>query len=213
MSENHNTANGNEKGKEFPPSYLFVLFPLLLGILCTLILSYLLTSLPIRYNYLRSAPSPIDECVLALLGSDLSRLVVVFSAVTGVVVGSLLSHFVIKKLSSAKSEGEVVLSVRTYMILFFWWLFAWIPYLTISLVETALFGIPNSSFIEDIGLAAVSGYSVAAGIPIFLKYSFFQWYANSISSKITLVVFQDRRGLIRPVRQAVLKLIPSGPDP
>jgi hypothetical protein len=215
LGENRDTANENENGTEFPlpPSFLFVLFPLPLGIAGGLILFWILTSLPITYNYLRGAPSPIDEYVLALLGSDLSRIVVVFFAVIGVVVGSLLSYFVIKKLNFVKREGEVTLSVRMYMIIFFWWQFAWIPNLTISLVQIILLGIPNSSFLRDIGYAAVSGYSAAAGIPILLKYFFLNQYSSSTNSKLKLVAFRERRGHLKPVHHLVLKLVPSGPDP
>ena len=213
MGENRNTANGNEKGTEFPPSFLFILSPLPLGIFGGVILFWILAPLPIRYNYLRGSRSPVDEYVLALLGSDLSRIVVVFFAVIGIVFGSLLSHFVIKKLNFVKREGAVTLSVRTYLFIYFWWQFAWIPQLTISLAQTTLFGYPNSSFLADIGYAAVSGYSAAAGIPILLKYLFLNHYASSINTQVKVIQFREKRGLIKPVHHIVLKLAPSGPNP
>ncbi|MCK5151750.1 MAG: hypothetical protein KAQ65_07915 [Candidatus Thorarchaeota archaeon] len=204
---------GDETVREFFPSFFFIIVPLLFAFLGGLILFWSLVRLPIYYNYLRGMPSPIDQSALALLGSDLSRLVLLVSAIIGIIVGSFLSRLVTKKLDTVRREGEALLSVRMYIGLIVWWQCAWIPYSTISLLEMALFGYPTSHFLSDISWYLMAGYFIAAGIPVMLKYFQLRWHADSIGSQVKLVESRVGKGFIKPIQKITMKLIPSGPDP
>jgi hypothetical protein len=214
IGEDFESINENEIVKEISPDLLFVLFPVLFGILGGLILFWSLIRLPIYYNYLRGAPSPIDQYVLILLGSDLSRLVILIFAIIGIVIGSLFSRFVIKKLDSAKREQEVVLSLTTYIVVFLlWWQCVLIPSTIIDLIEMAFFGYPTSHFLRDLSWAFMSGYFISAGIPIVLKYYLLRNYAYTINSQIILLQSQVGGGLIKRVQHVTLMLVQTGPDP
>jgi hypothetical protein len=138
LEENREITNENKTVKGVPLDLLFVLFPLIFSLLGGLILSWLLVTLPGYYNYLRGSQSPIDQYILASLGSDLSRVIVLLCAVIGIIVGSLLARLVINKINTVKREGEVILSTTFYFFSLFWWTCAMIPNATISLVEMSL---------------------------------------------------------------------------
>ena len=212
QGENREITNENKIVKGIPPGFLFVLFPLILSLLGGIILSWSLVTLPIYYNYLRGSQSLIDQYILALLGSDLSRVVVLLFAVTGIIIGLILVRLVTKKIDIVKREGVVILSAKFYIFCFFWWTCATIPDATISLIERSLVGFHTSWFLRDIRFAIMSGYFVAFGVPILLNYFLLLRYANSIDSQVTVVTVQEGNGLIKPVRQTILKLVRSGPS-
>ena len=212
MGENREITNENKTVKDIPPGWLFVLFPLIFSLLGGLILSWSLVTLPIYYNYLRGSQSPFDQYVLEIFGSDLSRVVVLLFAVTGIIIGLILARLVTKKFAIVKREGVVILSTKFYIFSFFWWTCATIPDATITLVEMSLVGFYTSWFLRDIRFAIMSGYFVAFGVPILLNYFLLYRYANSIDSQVTVMTVQEGSGIIKPVRQTILKLVQSGPS-
>jgi len=120
---------------------------------------YLLTLM--SYNYLRGSRSPIDQVVLALLGSDLSRLVILASSIIGMIIGLFLSRFVTTKLDVVRKEGEVMLSARMYVVLFGWWWFLILPFSMICILEVIAYGLPTNHFLKDLGFILTAGYSLA----------------------------------------------------
>ena len=213
LGENREIPIETEVISGFLLNYLFVLHPLLWGFFGALILLWTLMPSLIAYNYLRGMQSPIDQYVLALLGSDISRLAVLFSAVIGIFIGLFLSHRVTKKIDTVKREGEVYLSFMMYVGLFFWYLCTLVLHFTISLTEMGLLGFPTSRFLSNISWIAMSGYFVAFGIPVLLKYILLHQYAKSIDSQVKLVVLRSGRGRRKRFHRITLKLVPSGPDP
>jgi hypothetical protein len=87
------------------------------------------------YNYLRGSRSPIDQVLLALLGSDLSGLVILASSIIGMMIGLFLSRFVTTKLDVVRKEGEVMLSARMYVVLFGYWWFLILPFSMIHILD------------------------------------------------------------------------------
>ena len=212
LSEDSEFVNENETMDVFPPSFIFVLFPLIFSFIGGLTLVWTLVTLPIYYNYLRGCRSPLDQYVLALLGSDLSRGAVLLCAVIGILIGSFLARFVTKKIDTVKREGEVILSTKMYLFAFFWWQCASVPQAIISLIEINLVGFYTSWFLRDISFAVMSGYFVAFGAPVLLKYFLLLWYANSIDSQVKFVGVRGGTGRIKPIKWTVLKLISIGPS-
>jgi hypothetical protein len=212
LGEDSELANEDETVNDIPPSFVFVLFPLIFSFIGGLILFWTLVTLPIYYNYLRGCQSPLDRYILALLGSDLSRGAVLLCAVIGIIIGSFLARFVTKKIDAVKKEGEVILSTKMYLFAFFWWQCASVPQAIISLIEINLVGFYTSWFLRDISFALMCGYFVSFGVPVLFKYFYLLWYANSIDSQVKLVGVRGGTGRIKPVRWTVMKIIPIGPS-
>ncbi|NHI84339.1 MAG: hypothetical protein EAX81_08575, partial [Candidatus Thorarchaeota archaeon] len=175
-----------EMEKVLHPSIIIVLFP----VICIFMAALFLTTLPWligAYNYLRGMSSPIDQAVLALLGSDSSRLVVLASCIIGVIIGLYLSHFVTTKLDVLKREGKAELGMGMYIALFSWWMFPLFPVSTISSLEMIIYGSPMSHFLSDLGYFMMAGYFLGYSIPVLWKYAFLALYTSSIDSQIILV--------------------------
>lgn len=202
----------DEIGNEFIPRVFFILQPVCALIIGGLILFWSFVRLPIAYNYLRGVPSTIDQSVVALLGSDLPRLLLLASAIIGLIIGSLLSRPVTRKLDTVRRDGEVALGVRMYIGLNIWFLFMVGLNAGRSLIERALFGYPSSTFLSDISWSLMVGYFLTAGISIILKYFQLLRHAKSIGSRIKLFESRGGSGFIKPINQVTLKLIPDGPD-
>jgi len=107
----------DEMERFLPPGFVFVFLPAFLSLFGILILTQLPWLIG-QYNYLRGASSPIDQSTLALLGSDLARLVVLTSSIIGMMIGLFLVRFVTRKLDVVRKEGKAELSARMYVALF-----------------------------------------------------------------------------------------------
>jgi hypothetical protein len=176
----------------------------------------LLTMLPGligAYNYLRGMSSPIDQVILALLGSDLSRLMVLASCIIGAIIGLYLSRFVTAKLDVLKKERGAKLSKGLYVFIVFWWMIPVLPITTISLLEMIVYGFPTSHFLSELGYFVMAGYFLTFSIPVLLKYGILLRYALSIDSKIILVEHHSGRGFNRRFQDLTLRVVHEGPNP
>ena len=193
------------------PSIIIVLFPIIFILMAILILT-MLPWLIGAYNYLRGMPSPIDQVVLALLGSDLSRLVVLASCIIGAIIGLYLSRFVTTKFGVLKKEREVKLSKGVYVFINLWWMVPTLPFTTISLLEMTVYGFPTSHFLSEIGYFMMAGYFLAFSIPVLLKYGILSRYVSSIDSKIILVEHSSGSGFHRRVQDLTLRAVHERPN-
>ncbi|MFX1483718.1 MAG: hypothetical protein ACFFCP_11100 [Promethearchaeota archaeon] len=194
------------------PGFIIVLFP----VICSFLAVLFLTPLPGligAYNYLRGMSSPIDQVILALLGSDLSRIVVLASCIIGAIMGLYLSRFVTKKLDALKEDGQAKLSVRLYIVLFSWWILIQWPFLIISLVERIFYGFPMSHFLSDLGFFLTAGYFLAYSIPVLSKYFILVRFMESIDSHLILVEIRTGSGFIKRLQNLTLRVIHEEPDP
>ncbi len=165
------------------------------------------------YNYLRGASSPIDQNILALLGSDLSRLVVLTSSIIGMMIGLYLSRFVTTKIDVVKTEGEAELSTRMYTALLLWWAFPLWSLSTISLLDMSFNGFYTSRFLSDFGFFMMAGYFLAYSIPVLSKYVLLVLHTRSIDSQIILVGLPSGSGFKKRFQNLTLRVIHKGPDP
>ncbi len=195
------------------PGLLFVFFPAILSLLGALILTGYLPSLIISYNYLRGASSPIDQSVLALLGSDLTRIAILVSGIIGMAIGLYLARFVTKKLDIVRREGETGITVRMYIALLCGWTLFPFPIQTIWLLDRYYNGFATSRFVTDLGVFLMAGYFVAFAIPVLLKYVILVLHARSVDSQVELVGLQSGSGFKRRFQYLTLRIIPEGPDP
>jgi hypothetical protein len=92
-----------EMERMISPGIAIVFFSVICDFMGVLVLSTLPSFIG-AYNYLSGAPSPIDQTILALLGSDSSRLVVLASCIIGMMIGLYLSNIVAAKLGILKKE-------------------------------------------------------------------------------------------------------------
>jgi len=188
---------------------LFVLFPSLFSVGGVLILAGYLPTL-MSYNYLRGSRSPIDQVVLALLGSDLLRLVLLASSIIGMMIGLFLSRFVTTKLDVVRKEGEVMLSARMYVVLFGYWWFLILPFSMIHILEVIVYGIfSNSHFLMHLGFILNAGYYLAFAIPVLLKYLLLLLHAKSNDSRVKLIALHRGSGLIKRLQYMTLKVVPD----
>ncbi len=185
-----------------------MLFPSLFSVGGVLILAGYLPTL-MSYNYLRGSPSPIDQVVLALLGSDLLRLVILASSIIGMMIGLFLSRFVTTKLDIVRKEGEVIFSVRMCVVLFSWWWFLLLPFSMIHILEMIVYGIPTSHFLMNLDFILAAGYSLAFAIHVLLKYLLLVLHAKSIDSRVKLVEFRRGSGFIKRLQYMTLKVVPD----
>lgn len=164
------------------------------------------------YNYLRGAPSPIDQSALALLGSDFARIIILISFIIGMMIGLYLSSFVTTKLDIVRKEGEARISVRLFLVLLFQWEFFMMPIQAIWSLDLVINGYPTSSYLSDLSYYMMAGFLVAFAIPILLKYGLLVLHTKSIDSKIKLVELRRGNGFIK-LQCLILKVIHGGPDP
>ncbi len=198
----------DEMERFLSPGIFFVFFPVffsLLGILTLTQLPWLIG----QYNYLRGAPSPIDQSTLALLGSDLSGLVILASSIIGMMIGLFLSRFVTTKLDVVRKEGEVILSARMHVVLLSWWWFLIWPFQMICILEFIAYGPPTSHFLIDLGFSLTAGYWLAFAIPVLLKYLLLVLHAKSNDSRVKWVEFRRGSGFIKRLQYVVLKVVPD----
>ena len=194
------------------PGIIIVSFPIICCFMSVLVLGTLPWLIG-AYNYLRGASSPIDQSILALLGSDLSRLVVLTSCITGMMIGLYLSRFVTTKLDVVKKEGEAELSTRMYTTLLIWWVLPLLPLNIISLLDLSINGFYTSRFLSDFGFFMMAGYFLAYSIPVLSKYILLALYTKSIDSQVVLVGIPRGSGFKKRFQNLTLKIIHEGPDP
>jgi hypothetical protein len=195
------------------PGIIIVSFPVICCFMSVLVLGTLPWLIG-AYNYLRGASSPIDQVILALLGSDSSRLVVLASSIIGIMLGLYLSRFVTTKLDVVKKEGEAELSTRMYTALLVWWVFPQWSLSIISLLDMSFNGFYTSKFLSDLGFFMMAGYFLAYSIPVLLKYVLLVRYTRSISSQIILVGLpRGGSGFKKRFQNLTLRIIHVGPDP
>jgi len=188
---------------------LFVLFPSLFSVGGVLILSGYLPTL-MSYNYLRGSRSPIDQVVLALLSSDLARLVILASSIIGMMIGLFLSRSATTKLDVVRKEGEVMLSARMYVVLFGWWWFPTLPFSMIYILDSIVYGIFSTShFLTNLGVILTAGYYLAFAIPVLLKYGLLLLQAKSNDSRVKLIALHHGSGFIKRFQYMTLKVVPD----
>ena len=198
----------DEMEKFLPPGFVFVFLPALLSLFGILILTQLPWLIG-QYNYLRGASSPIDQSTLALLGSDLARLVVLTSSIIGMMIGLFLVRFVTRKLDVVRKEGKAELSARMDVALFVWWAFLSLPFDAIFLLDSVVYGPPSSHFLSDLRWFMNAGYFLAFAIPVLLKYVLLVLHAKSNDSRVKWVEFRRGSGFIKRLQYVVLKVVPD----
>ena len=188
---------------------LFVLFPSLFSVAGVFFLTSNLRTV-MSYNYLRGSRSPIDQFLLALLGSGLSGLVILASSIIGMMIGLFLSRFVTTKLDVVRKEGEVMLSARMYVVLFgYWWFLIW-PFQMIYILEVIVYGIfSNSHFLMNLCFILNAGYYLAFAIPVLLKYLLLLLHAKSNDSSVKLIALYRGSGFIKRLQYMTLKVVPD----
>jgi len=202
----------DEMERYLPPGIVFVVFPVLLSLLGVFVLTQLPWLLG-QYYYLIGASSPIDQFALALLGSDLTRIMVLISCIIGMAIGLYLSRFVTAKLDVVRREGETKLSQRMYFALFSWWIFLTWPFQTIWLLDSYYNGFATSRFLSDLGWFMAAGSFLAYSIPVLLKYVRLVLHSSSIDSQVVLVGLQSGSGFKKRFQCLTLRVIHDGPDP
>ncbi len=202
----------DEMKRVHTPGLIFVFFPTFLSIVGVLILTQLLRLFE-QYNYLRGTSSPIDQSVLALLGSDLTRIAVFSSGIIGMVLGLYLSRFVTTKLDVVRKEGETGITQRMYIALLFWAPLLLLPIQAIWTLDMLIYGPPTSKFLSDLGIFLMAGGFAAFAIPILSKYLILVMHARSIDSQVELVGYQIGSGFKRRFQNLTLRVIYDGPDP
>jgi len=213
MLRNDRLEQKDDEMKKFlPPSFLFLVIPALLSLLGVFILGQLPWLIG-AYNYLRGAPSPIDQSALALLGSDLTRIAVLISGAVGMVIGLYLSRFVTTKLDVARKEGETGISRRMYLALLLWWNFLAVSIQMIWVLDLAVNGYATSRFLSDLGWFLAAGTFLAFSIPVMVKYTQLMLSASSTSSQVILIGRQSGRGFKKQIQDITLRVIYDGPDP
>jgi hypothetical protein len=211
MIRNDNSEQKVDEREPFlPPGLFFVILPAFLSLLGVLVLSRL-SWLIGAYNYLRGAPSLIDQSVLTLLGSDFPRVIILISGIIGMLIGLYLSRVLIIKLDAVRKEGEARISVRTFFALQFQWAFFFLPISAIGTLDLVVYGYPTSSFLIDLAYFGMSSFFVAFTIPVLLKYIFLVMHARSIDSQIRLIEHRNVNGFIK-LRFLTLRIIYDGPD-
>ncbi len=197
--------------RNYPAGIYFVFFPLLCILIGCLVLGYLPWLLG-AYNYLMGAPSPIDLAALAILGSDLTRLVVLISAIIGIMIGSFLSTIITKKLDIVRREGEVEFGRGLYLVYFGWWTLVVTPVSFVSLLDMLIHGI-ISRFVTDLGFFLMTGYFLGYAIPVMFKYARLVLHAGSIDSRVKMTILRRGSGRVRLLQKMALKVVHDGPDP
>jgi hypothetical protein len=202
----------DETERFLPPSFFFICIPILLSILGVLILTQL-PWLIMSYNYLRGFSSPTDQAVLVLLGSNLSRMVILISSIIGMMIGLYLSQFITKKLDVVKKEGEAELSARMYFVLYSWWILLLLPFDAVFLLERVFYGPSSSHFLSDLCWFTNAGYLLAFAIPVLLKYGLLLLHEGSIDSQIELIRLRSDTGIKKRFQQPwTLRVIPKCPS-
>ena len=213
MLRNDNPEQKVDEMKGFlPPSFLFLVIPALLSLLGIFVLGQLPWLIG-AYNYLQGAQSPIDQSVLSLLGSDVTRIAVLISGVVGMVIGLYLSRFATTKLDVARKEGETGISVRMYFALLCGWSFFASAVQIIGMLDSIVNGYATSGFLRDIGWYLIAGAFLAFSIPVMVKYAQLMLSASSTSSKVILVGRQSRSGIRKQFQDITLRIVYDGPDP
>jgi len=201
-----------EMERVLSPGLVIALFP----VICSFMGVLFLTTLPWligAYNYLRGMSSPVDQAILALLGSDVSRVAVLASGIIGVMIGLYLSRFVTTKLDVVRKEGEAQLSAKMYTALLLWWIFPLSLFSTVSLLDMTVNGFSTSMFLSNLGIFTMAGYFLAFSIPVLSKYVLLVLHTRSIGSQVVLVGLPSGSGLIRHFQNLTLRAIHEGPDP
>jgi hypothetical protein len=171
----------------YPTSLIFIqFFCVPLGVL--ILVGYLL-SLSAAYNYLRGSPSSIDQSVLSLLGSDITRMIVWDLCVAGALIGLVVAREFISILNVVKKEESALLTYEKRLVLLGWPIFILLPGSALVVVATTSYGI-TSRFVSDLALSLMAGYFVAFGIPAFITFSLLIWHVKRTESRLCLLSFR-----------------------
>lgn len=202
-----------EAERGLTPHFMFAFFPALLAVLGAFSFFAPLHQLVGAYNYLRGTPSPLDQAVLALLGSDLSRLVILVLSIVGLLVGLYLSRFATEKLTALKRDGAAGLSKKMYLFLSsLWWGVPWSFFIITQLYERYVYGI-TSHFTSTLGISMLGGYLIAFSIPILVRYLSTVLHSRSFDSQIVLEGRRTGSGSIRPLNDITLRIVPQNSSP
>ena len=212
MGEDGSKREVNDTMRDFPAGIFIVFFPLVFSLMGGLIILGQIPWFLGAYNYLRGAPSPIDQTALALLGSDLTRLVVLISAISGMMIGSLLSRFITKKFDVVRREGEVDLGRGIYFVFMAWWTVVMWPFFSINLLIQSLHEF-TSRFVTDIGIFLMAGYFLGYAIPVMMKYARLVRHAGSIDSRVKVTELRRGSGLVMLLQKMTMRVVHDGPDP
>ncbi len=212
LGEDGSKREVNDTMRDFPAGIFIVFVPLVFSLMGGLIILGQIPWFLGAYNYLRGTPSPIDQTALALLGSDLTRLAVLISAITGMMIGSFLFRFITKKLDIVRREGEVELGRASYFVLFAWWTVGMWPFFSVNLLVQSLHGF-TSRFVTDIGIFLMAGYFLGYAIPVMMKYARLVWHAESIDSRVIMTELRRGSGLVKSVQKLTMRVVHDGPDP
>ncbi len=198
--------------RDFPAGIFIVIVPLVFSLMGGIIILGRIPWFLGAYNYLRGAHSPIDQTALALLGSDLTRMVVLISAISGMIIGSLLSRFITKKFDVVRREGEVDLGRGIYFVFFAWYLVVMWPFFSVNLLIQSLHEF-TSSFVTDIGIFLMAGYFLGYAIPVMIKYARLVRHAGSIDSRVKVTELRRGSGLVMLLQKMTMRVVHDGPDP
>lgn len=211
MGEDDSKREVNETMRDYPTGIFFVLFPMLCFLIGCLVLGRLPWLLG-AYNYLRGAPSPIDLAALAILGSDLIRLVVLISTIIGIMTGSFLSTIITNKFDIVRKGGVAEFDRGLYLVSFTWWTLVVIPVFSVNLLDMLLHGI-TSQFVTDLGSFLMAGYFIGYAIPVMIKYARLVLQTDSIDSRVKMTILRQGSGRVMLVQGMTLRVVHDGPDP
>ncbi|TFG03668.1 hypothetical protein EU538_13100 [Candidatus Thorarchaeota archaeon] len=202
-----------ELERQITPHLMFAFTPALFAI--TGLFMFLATLFPLvgAYNYLRGVPSPLDQAILALLGSDLSRLALLVLSIVGLLVGLYLSGFATEKLTLLKRDGVIGLSRPMYLFLFsLWWTVPVCFFSITSLYESHVYGM-TSHFTSALGFSMLGGYQIGFSMPVLARYIRLVLYSRSVHSQVLLECHRSGTGIIRPVKDLTLRITPQNSNP
>jgi hypothetical protein len=202
-----------ELERQLAPHFMLAIFPGLLTILGAFAFFAPLHQLVGAYNYLRGMPSPLDQAVLTLLGSDLSRLVIVILSIVGLLMGVFLSRFTTEKLAALKRDGAVELSIKMYLILSsLWWTVPWCFFIITQFYERFAYGM-TSHFTSALGFSILGGYLIGFSVPILVRFIQVVLYSRSIDSQVVLEGRRTGSGIIRPLKNLTIRITPQDSSP
>ena len=212
MGEDDSEPEVNEKLYDIPAGILFLLFPILLSLLWGILFISQLPLLLGANNYLMGAPSPIDLAALAVLGSDLTRLVILISAIIGLLFGIFLSTIVTKKFDIVRRDGSVEFGRGLYFFSFFGCFFFVTAVHIINILDRILQEF-TSQFVSSLGDFLMAGYFLGYTILVMIKYVRLVLYADSSDGRVKTTVIHRGSGRVKLIHKMTLEVVHDGPDP
>lgn len=158
------------------------------------------------------APSPIDLAALAVLGSDLTRLVILISAIIGLLFGIFLSTIVTKKFDIVRRDGAVEFGRGLYFFSFFGCLLFVTVVNIINILDRTRQEF-TSQFMSSLGDFLMAGYFLGYTILVMIKYVRLVLYADSSDGRVKTTVIHRGSGRVKLVQRMTLEVVHDGPDP